>query len=74
MFDTNVCLFLQRCLVACCAVCRQEPGPVFRGNWPISCRGTPIGGQCVAFCDCSPDECYARDGCPTTICQPDGTW
>lgn len=55
-------------------VCRELPDPVFHGTWPTSCRGTPVGGSCLARCDCDVEECYSRDGCPVTICQPDGNW
>lgn len=60
--------------VALPAVCREMPGDVIHGKWPMSCAGTPTGGICQAECDCNPDECYSRDGCPTTVCQPDGNW
>jgi hypothetical protein len=67
------------CACDCPAVCRMEPPPVFHGRWPVdgepdNCRGMPVGGRCLAHCDCDPDECYALAGCPTAICQEDGTW
>jgi hypothetical protein len=50
------------------------PHDVVHGRWPTDCAGKPVGDSCVAFCDCNPDECYARDGCPVTICQDNGLW
>lgn len=56
------------------AVCREMPKDVVHGKWPLACAGQPPGFICQALCDCSPEECYSRDGCPTTICQADGNW
>lgn len=44
------------------------PKDVIHGKWPTSCAGKPPGWVCQAQCDCSPEECYSRDGCPITIC------
>lgn len=44
------------------------PKDVIHGKWPTSCAGKPPGWVCQAECDCNPDECYSRDGCPQTVC------
>lgn len=31
-------------------------------------------GACQWVADALPEECYALAGCPTAICQEDGTW